>query len=96
MVLSSGATRSQPPVHPPRRRKNHRGGKKKKSRRKSFAAPPEDIAQDILNPGGLVNEHEGFYSRIGHNLSNTSLDSEALLDHRCVFNDSLGSRLGLR
>ncbi|KAK5658832.1 hypothetical protein OQA88_1644 [Cercophora sp. LCS_1] len=72
---------AQPPVaHTPRRRKNHRGGKKKKARRKSFALQPDDIAQDPLNSESLADESQNFYSR--RNLSNTSLDSEALLDHR--------------
>jgi len=31
---------------------------------------------------GMDGVGEGFYSRPGRNLSNTSLDSEALLDHR--------------
>ncbi|KAK3328859.1 hypothetical protein B0H66DRAFT_4190 [Apodospora peruviana] len=81
---SSPASRSQqPPTHPPRRRKNHRGGKKKKTnRRKSFAAPPDELTQDGMNSEGLDVVDEGFYSRPGRNLSNTSLDSEALLDHR--------------
>ncbi|GAB1310371.1 CorA metal ion transporter [Madurella fahalii] len=61
--------------HAPRRRKNHRGGKKKKTRRKSFALPPDEIAQDSVNS-------EAFYARPNHNLSATSIESEALLDHR--------------
>lgn len=65
----------------PRKRKGHRGGKKKKSRRKSFAAPPDEMAKDILRPDGLGGVREHFYAH-GSNLSDTSLDSEALLDHR--------------
>ncbi|KAL2130095.1 hypothetical protein VTI74DRAFT_6896 [Chaetomium olivicolor] len=68
--------------HAPRRRKNHRGGKKKKSaRRKSFAVPADEIAHDSTNED-LEEARQGFYSRPGRNLSNTSIDSEALLDHR--------------
>jgi magnesium transporter len=74
---------SQPTLgHTTRRRKNHRGGKKKKSRRKSFAATAEELAQDGLVSEGFEESSEGFYSRPSHNLSSTSIDSEALLDHR--------------
>ncbi|KAK0656696.1 hypothetical protein B0T16DRAFT_319983 [Cercophora newfieldiana] len=82
-VVSGGAARPQNTLgHPPRRRKNHRGGKKKKSRRKSFATATDDITQDGLASEGLEEASEGFYSRPSRNLSNTSIDSEALLDHR--------------
>ena len=65
-----------------RRRKNHRGGKKKKTRRKSFAIPADEGAQDSVNSEGPDDTEQGFYSRPGRNLSTTSLESEALLDHR--------------
>ncbi|KAK4185964.1 putative metal ion transporter [Podospora australis] len=69
--------------HAPRRRKNHRAGKKKKTRRKSFAVPADDIASGNIDSEGVANaSREGFYSRPGLNLSNTSIDSDALLDHR--------------
>ena len=71
-----------PPIQPTRRRRNHRGGKKKKARRKSFAVPAEDVAQGSLTTGALDTTREGFYARPSRNLSNTSIDSEALLDHR--------------
>ncbi|PHH67168.1 hypothetical protein CDD81_2937 [Ophiocordyceps australis] len=62
----------------PRRRKNHRGGKKKKrSRRKSFAALVDDSHDEMASGSGDV-----FYQLAPANLSNTSIDSEALLDHR--------------
>lgn len=79
-----GATQSQPTLgaHPTRRRKNHRGGKKKKTRRTSFAVPSDDIAQDGLGAEVLAERRDDFYVRPDHNLSSTSLDSEALLDHR--------------
>lgn len=68
--------------HAARRRKNHRGGKKKRSRRKSFALPIDELAQDSANSEALDEVRESFYSRPGRNLSNTSIESEALLDHR--------------
>ncbi|KAJ4297122.1 CorA metal ion transporter [Collariella sp. IMI 366227] len=68
--------------HGSRRRKNHRGGRKKKaSRRKSFALPNNETPQDSANEG-LEEARPSFYSRPGHNLSNTSIESQALLDHR--------------
>jgi magnesium transporter len=84
--LSSGPAPAQ--LHgqgkpPPRRRKNHRGGKKKKMRRMSFAAVPDDMAHDTLHSeDGLEPTGTGFYSVHGGNMSNTSIDSETLLDHR--------------
>ncbi|KAK4199115.1 putative metal ion transporter [Triangularia verruculosa] len=68
--------------HAPRKRKNHRGGKKKKqTRRKSFAGlAPDDIESGLDQSENAA--HEGFYSRSGRNASNTSIDSDALLDHR--------------
>jgi hypothetical protein len=78
----SAAQAQASPVATPRRRKGHRGGKKKKARRKSFAAPPDDNHDELTSEMGAA--REGFYSRPGQNLSNTSIDSETLLDHRCV------------
>ncbi|KAG5993586.1 hypothetical protein E4U43_003464 [Claviceps pusilla] len=62
----------------PRKRKGHRGGKKKRSRRKSFAALAEDSHDESPGPSasGIV------YQLPGASLSDTSIDSEALLDHR--------------
>ena len=68
----SGKSRAQP-----RKRKGHRGGKKKRSRRKSFAALAEDSHDEMQDASG-----EGFYKMPTGNLSGTSIDSEALLDHR--------------
>lgn len=71
-----------PPIQPARRRKNHRAGKKKKSRRKSFAAPSEEVVQGSLTTGALDETRQDFYARPNRNNSNTSIDSEVLLDHR--------------
>ncbi|KAK4162146.1 putative metal ion transporter [Cladorrhinum sp. PSN259] len=68
--------------HASRRRKNHRGGKKKKTRRKSFAVTSDEIAPSGADLEGIATSREGFYSRPGLNISNTSIDSAALLDHR--------------
>ena len=78
----------------PKRRK-HRGGKKKRTRRQSFAAPSEDNSTLASISGDVSAENTAgrnrpsmpsntFYQlgRTGGNMSNTSLDSEALLDHR--------------
>ncbi|KAL6714593.1 CorA metal ion transporter [Lecanora helva] len=75
-----------------KRRKNHRGGKKRKNRRQSFLPGAE--GNDVNNAGRDENEQEShdatasrppFYrlgQSGGRNLSETSLDSNALLDHR--------------
>ena len=61
-----------------RKRKGHRGGKKKRSRRKSFAILHEDSHDEGQS------SVDGFYQQTQGNLSGTSIDSEALLDHRYV------------
>ncbi|KAI1476673.1 hypothetical protein F4774DRAFT_391988 [Daldinia eschscholtzii] len=63
-------------------KKKHRAGRKhKKARRKSFAAPPDNMPDEVIPPSSHSGNRAGFYMR-GRNLSNTSIDSEALLDHR--------------
>lgn len=80
MTPSANANGNDPNGHhQPRRRKNHRGGanKKKRNRRKSFAVLPEESHDEAPAP---TPDREGFYLR--SNLSNTSIESEELLDHR--------------
>jgi len=79
-----------------RRKRTHRGGKKKRNRRQSFAAPSDDVSNvdparpnhDLLDVPSSSAARPPFY-RLGQsgggNLSNTSLDSEVLLDHRYGF-----------
>jgi magnesium transporter len=79
---------------PPRKKKQHRAGKKhKRNRRQSFAAPPSETMDaegmeherpsllDVANPRESVH-HASLYRIRAGNRSNTSLESEALLDHR--------------
>ncbi|KAI1142881.1 cora-domain-containing protein [Hypoxylon sp. FL0543] len=74
----SNATGSSTPAA----KKKHRAGRKhKKPRRKSFAAPSGDAQGEDLPPSSHSGNRSGFYMH-GRNLSNTSIDSEALLDHR--------------
>lgn len=71
-----------------KKRNNHRGGKKKRLRRQSFAASTEDghdmvetpMAQRAAQSQSAM--RSSFYR--GRNLSTTSIESEALLDHRLV------------
>lgn len=74
------------------KRRNHRGGKKKKkNRRQSFLpaaeeeADPARSSQNIHEQAASTTPRPPFY-RLGQsgggNLSDTSLDSNALLDHR--------------
>ncbi|KAL9113634.1 MAG: hypothetical protein Q9227_002372 [Pyrenula ochraceoflavens] len=80
-----------------RKKKRHRAGKKKRNRRQSFAAPSEDSTvpemPEIAVPHAPSNTvasrqspapHKSLYrlGSNGANLSSTSLDSEALYDHR--------------
>lgn len=76
------------PSHRRKKRKDHRGGKKKRNRRQSFAAPSDDgsgvleIPQSRDDMQALSAARSSFYRLKGHNMSNTSIDSEILLDHR--------------
>ncbi|TRX97725.1 hypothetical protein FHL15_001480 [Xylaria flabelliformis] len=72
-------------------KKKHRAGRKHKHpRRKSFAIPPDDFAGDSVSNDAT---NQGTLFAHGRNLSNTSLDSQVLLDHRFselpVIRDSL-------
>lgn len=75
---SASASNSTPDRPKPRKRKGHRGGKKKRARRKSFAAFDEDDGRDEAEEAA----GEGFFNLPTANLSDASIDSEALLDHR--------------
>ncbi|RMZ72021.1 family metal ion transporter [Pyrenophora seminiperda CCB06] len=79
-----------PSSAPPKKKKTHRGGKKRRNRRQSFAAGVELAQADSMDERpslanvashGQSRGSNGFY-RTHSNLSNTSLESEALLDHR--------------
>lgn len=73
--------------YPRKKRHNHRGGaKKKRARKQSFAISTED---DAGMPGTSHGDsavrnaaRSSFYRVQGGNLSDASIDSEALLDHR--------------
>ena len=80
---------------PGRKRRNHRAGKKKKNRRQSFAVTGDEgddgaamrSSQDLLEQSRSTGTRPPFYSlgqSSGRNLSETSLDSEMLLDHRLL------------
>ncbi len=69
-----------------RKKRNHRGGKKKRNRRQSFAAPSDDgsaMAETSQSRGAAQSAaRSSFYRLKGRNMSNTSIESETLLDHR--------------
>ncbi len=74
----------------PKKKRNHRGGKKKRARKQSFAPSTEDgseMPETSQSQRGGSSEsaaRASFYRLHGRNLSNTSIESEALLDHRYV------------
>jgi len=77
-----------------RRKKSHRGSKKKRNRRQSFAAASDDGSglpeasqsrAEVHVQGGA--RSNSFY-RLQRNLSNTSIESETLLDHRYDLSNS--------
>ncbi|CAG9938219.1 unnamed protein product [Clonostachys rosea f. rosea IK726] len=76
---SHGQNQDQQQQRPPgKKRRNHRGGKKKRQRRRSFAILDEDSNHsDADEP-----PRDGLYQIRSANLSGTSIDSQALLDHR--------------
>lgn len=76
-----------------RKRRNHRAGKKKKNRRQSFAIGEDETVDreamrsnpDLLDQSHTPGARQPFYrlgQSGGRNMSETSLDSQALLDHR--------------
>jgi len=74
------------------KKKRHRAGKKRRNRRQSFIAPSEtgteidtDQRPSILDANRASAEQTSFYRLKSAARSNTSLESEALLDHRSVF-----------
>lgn len=79
-----------------KRRRNHRAGKKtKKNHRQSFLPGTEEgdkdparSSQNVVEPQNSGPVRPPFYTlgkSSGRNLSESSLASEALLDHRFVF-----------
>jgi magnesium transporter len=73
------------------KKKRHRAGKKRRNRRQSFAAPSESTAAErdddqpqrpTLTTGRPSGTQTSFYRLKSAARSNTSLESEALLDHR--------------
>lgn len=72
-----------------KKKRNHRGGKKKRARKPSFGASTEDgcgmpdLPQSQLEEDTADAARSRFY-RLQDNLSNTSVESEGLLDHRLV------------
>ena len=77
----------------PKKRRNHRAGKRKKGRRQSFLPATEEDKRDTSQPERPAEPPSSavarppFYSLAqsgGRNFSETSLASEALLDHRYV------------
>ncbi|CAG8959059.1 hypothetical protein HYFRA_00012839 [Hymenoscyphus fraxineus] len=83
-TMRPDANKAQPLT---KKKRNHRGGKKKRTRRQSFALHeegPELTDASRSRPGEDLQSvaKASFYRLQGRNHSNTSLDSEALLDHR--------------
>jgi magnesium transporter len=73
------------------KKRKHRGGKKRRNRRQSFAATADtmgsgDMTEDhrpsLADATGQHSRHNSSFYRLHGNNSNTSLESEALLDHR--------------
>ena len=87
---TSNPSPSEQPA-PVKKRKNHRAGRKTKGRRRSFAVP-EEVGEhgDAVHPNLDSHPHPattrphfyGFGHSGGRALSESSMESEALLDHR--------------
>lgn len=73
-----------------RKKRNHRGGKKKRSNKQSFASPSEEDVSAVLETSEDRKNKQSMarsplHKLQGRNSSNTSLESEALLDHRYAY-----------
>lgn len=79
---SSSAAPAAPSSNAPKKRK-HRSSKlrRKRDRRKSFAITNDDMNHDEGISSSMAAPSQSFYGQ-RHNLSGTSIESEALLDHR--------------
>ncbi|EME81468.1 uncharacterized protein MYCFIDRAFT_95621, partial [Pseudocercospora fijiensis CIRAD86] len=74
------------------KKKRHRGGRRRKNRRQSFIAPSEAPTDDtadgerpsLLDSTRHASQRDSYYrvQQSARRASNTSLESEALLDHR--------------
>jgi magnesium transporter len=74
------------------KKRKHRGGKKRRNRRQSFAATADTMGSGDMTEdhrpsladvaGQSHSRHNASFYRLHGNNSNTSLESEALLDHR--------------
>ena len=84
--LSREASSTNPNGDAKPKKKRHRAGKNRKKRRPSFVAESE--ASEAVEPEGrpsvadVRTQEASFYRLRSGNRSNTSLESEALLDHR--------------
>jgi magnesium transporter len=91
LVQSTTDVITTEPSVPGKKRRNHRAGRKKKNRRRSFAVAEEDgedgnAIRPSLDPRPRPATTRPSFFRMGQSggraLSESSLDSEALLDHR--------------
>lgn len=82
------SSNSQPSTGGGQKKKRHRGGKKRRNRRQSFIAPDESVAEsEVEQRPSLLDAprpsaNTSFYRLKNGGRSSTSLESEALLDHR--------------
>ncbi len=77
------------PAPKKKKSRNHRGGKKKRPRKQSFGLsndgselPETSQSHRSRSPSADNAARASFYRLEGKNMSNTSIESEALLDHR--------------
>ena len=85
-LLTPTTTNAIEPDRPPKKKRN-RGGRNKKNRRRSFNEPPDTVEETAderpsLTHAARASNQASFYRIQSANRSNTSLESEALLDHR--------------
>lgn len=89
--MDESANPNLPETVPGKKRRNHRAGKKKKNRRRSFALAEEggereNVTRPDLDSHAHPSETRPPFYRLGQSggraLSESSMESEALLDHR--------------
>lgn len=85
-ATSHDLVRSAGPGRVPGKKKKNRNRKKKRTRRQSFAVSADDDGHRLPEASNQERNaaRASFYRLKGNQQSNTSLESEALLDHRYV------------
>lgn len=81
--LPAGNDRAPSLASSTKSKKKKGGHKKRRGRRKSFAVLPEESHDEAVDTERLP-QRPDLYLQTSGSFSNTSIDSQTLLDHRCA------------